>query len=172
MFIRCKSKAKVLYSKINIKGSAYNSKKYILYNDKMLILESFYMITKVKDINFEEEVLLTDKTVVIKLYTSNCSKCSKINPIFQNVANKNNENFKFCEWEVLKKTNILSRYKLMAVPTLLFFKNGKLIHRKVGVQSEKNILNYLHKVEKLNDADVLKKELKGIINWSFLKFWL
>lgn len=129
------------------------------------------MILEVSEENFELEVLNANQTVIVKLYTEHCSNCKKIAPIFEELASEYHSDYKFCDWNVIKKSSILSEYRVMAVPTFLFFRNGKLMNRRVGVLSKKRILKYLTKISLYDKQEVKMNELKGFMDWSFLKFW-
>lgn len=129
------------------------------------------MIEKICEENFEKTVLKSKKAVVVKVFTASCPKCKKIEPIYKSITISNKHLYDFTEWEVKNRSEILKKYKVMAVPSFLFFKNGILIHRKIGIVHSKTLLKCLSKIEKLNMKEAKSKELQGLIDWSCFKIW-
>lgn len=129
------------------------------------------MIVKVTEENFEQEVKNSTQAVLVMIYAEKCHECVEVIPVYEKVAAENSSSYKFCNWEVVGLTPMLRQFKIMSTPTFLFFREGKLIHRKVGIISEKRMLNYLKRIAKLKQSKVASKELKGVVDWSFLRFW-
>ena len=129
------------------------------------------MIKQINEANFTKEVLEQEKATVLKVFTESCPKCKAVEAVFEQLADEKKEEYIFTEWNVKSQSEILKKYKVVAVPSFLFFKNGILIHRKIGVISSNVIYKCLKKINKLDKNKAKSKELKGLIDWSFLKFW-
>lgn len=121
--------------------------------------------------NFETEVLQAQKAVIVKVYTDSCPKCKQMEPVFEALAQENEQAFKFANWKIESPNALLKKYKILAVPSFLFFKNGELLHRKVGVIAVKEILQTATNIQHINAKTAKAKALKGWIDWSAFKFW-
>jgi thioredoxin 1 len=88
----------------------------------------------VNDSNFEAEVLRSDKPVLVDFGAVWCSPCQKQLPLIKTFA-ENNEDLKVCKLDTDDSSAIPKQYKIRSVPTLLLFKDGKLLGSKVGLTS-------------------------------------
>ena len=93
--------------------------------------------------NFEEEVMKSEKPVLLDFWASWCGPCKMIAPIVEQVAEEAKEFAKVGKINVDEETEIASSFEIMSIPTLVVIKNGKLIKRTVGVQSKQEILDML-----------------------------
>ena len=96
-------------------------------------------IIKVTSQNFEEEVLNSEKTVVIDFYADWCGPCKLYGPIVEAVANEN-ENIKVVKVNVDNAQDIAVNYNVMSIPTTVIIKNGKEVERAVGMISKSELL--------------------------------
>ena len=96
-------------------------------------------IIEVNDQNFEEEVLKSDKKVLIDFYATWCGPCKTLKPRLKEVANENPE-IKIVEIDVDKCTELAEKYGIQAMPTLVVIENGEEINRSVGLISKEGIL--------------------------------
>ena len=98
---------------------------------------------EINDSNFSKEVEGSNKPVVIDIYADWCQPCKLLSPIMEKIAKT------YANKVVVLKANgetcvkIVTDHQVSALPTLLFFKDGKLAKRLVGLQSEKVIQNTL-----------------------------
>ena len=95
--------------------------------------------------NFEEEVLKSSGTVIVDFYGTWCMPCKMLAPIVEKVAEENN--IKLCKVDIDENEELIKRYKIMAVPTLKFFKDGNEIDTLVGLTSESKILESIEKAK-------------------------
>lgn len=98
-------------------------------------------IISVNDETFEEEVLKSDKPVIVEFTESSCPPCLAMAPTIIDIA-KNNKDIKVCnvntDKENTKETS--KNYNIEAYPTIIIFKDGKATKTFVGATSEENIL--------------------------------
>ena len=80
-------------------------------------------IIEVTSQNFEEEVLRSEKPVLIDFYAPWCGPCKILSPIIEAVA-KENENVKFVKIDIDKTDDIAMQYQVMSIPTLVLIQNG------------------------------------------------
>ena len=97
-------------------------------------------ILKVIKSNFNEEVLNSDKTVLIDFYADWCGPCKMISPVIEAVA-KENQDIKVVKVNVDDAQDLAIQYDVMSIPTLVVIKNGEETKRVVGLVDKTEILN-------------------------------
>ena len=93
---------------------------------------------KITSNNFEEEVLKSEKTVLIDFYADWCGPCKMLSPIIEAVANENEE-IKVVKINVDNEQDLAIEYQVMSIPTIVVIKNGKETNRTVGVVDKNQI---------------------------------
>ena len=101
--------------------------------------ENTMEIMKVTSANFEEEVLNSDKTVLIDFYADWCGPCKAYSPIVEAVASEN-EDIKVVKINVDKAQDLAIQYQVMSIPTTVVIKEGKEVNRAVGMVSKSDLL--------------------------------
>lgn len=96
-------------------------------------------VMKVTSSNFEEEVLNSDKTVLIDFYADWCGPCKMFSPIVESVAEEN-EDIKVVKIDVDNAQDLAIKYQVMSIPTIVVIKNGQEVNRNVGVVSKSQIV--------------------------------
>ena len=96
------------------------------------------MIVKVSSENFENEVLKSEKTVLIDFYADWCGPCKMLSSIVEQFANEN-ENVKVVKIDVDAEQELAIQYGVMSIPTLVVIKNGQESNRVVGLVSKNQI---------------------------------
>ena len=95
-------------------------------------------IMKVTSANFEEEVLNSEKTVLIDFYADWCGPCKVYSPIVEAVA-RENENIKAVKIDIDESEDIAMRYQVVSIPTTVIIKNGQEVNRAVGLINKSNL---------------------------------
>lgn len=93
--------------------------------------------------NFENEVLNSDKPVLIDFWAAWCGPCRMLSPVVDEIAEEN-DNVKVGKVNVDEQLELAAQFGIQSIPTLLFFKDGKQIDRSVGVASKSAILNMIN----------------------------
>ena len=88
-------------------------------------------ILKVNHENFEEEVLKSEKTVLIDFYADWCGPCKMMSPVIEAIA-KENSNIKVGKINVDEEEELAIQYQVMSIPTFLIIKNGEVVDKIVG----------------------------------------
>jgi len=90
------------------------------------------MLIEITDSNFKEEVLGSDLPVLVDFWATWCGPCKIISPIIEELAKEYNGKFKIGKLNVDENPKIATQYGIMSIPTLIFFKNGKVMEQAVG----------------------------------------
>ena len=96
------------------------------------------MVVDIVNDNFKKEVLDYKGTVIVDFYGTWCMPCKMIAPIVEKVVADNN--FKLAKVDVDENEELIRKFGIMSVPTLLIFKDGKQTNSVSGVVSESRIL--------------------------------
>lgn len=100
------------------------------------------MVVAITKNNFEEEVMKSDKTVLIDFWASWCGPCRMLSPIVDEIAEECSD-IKVCKVNVDEESELAGEFKVMSIPTLFVIKNGKVVNQSVGVKSKTEILSMI-----------------------------
>jgi thioredoxin 1 len=98
-----------------------------------------YMEVKVDEQNFENEVLKSDLPVLVDFWAEWCGPCHAIAPSIAELAKDYEGKFKVGKLNVDENNNLAMRYGVMSIPTMKFFKQGKVVAELIGAQPKSNI---------------------------------
>jgi len=98
--------------------------------------ETKVMVIDISDQNFEDEVLKSTLPVMVDLWAPWCGPCRMIAPVVEKLAEKYDQKFKFCRLNVDENPQTASTYRVMSIPTLMFFKDGKVVDTVTGAVPE------------------------------------
>ncbi|MBO5229073.1 MAG: thioredoxin [Lachnospiraceae bacterium] len=96
-------------------------------------------VVEVTKSNFEQEVMQSDKTVLIDFWASWCGPCRMLSPIVDEIAGEHPE-FKVCKVNVDEQKELAEEFNVMSIPTLFVIKDGKVMKHSVGVKSKAEIV--------------------------------
>ncbi|MBP7088761.1 MAG: thioredoxin, partial [Candidatus Omnitrophica bacterium] len=82
--------------------------------------------------NFEEEVINTDIPVLVDFWASWCGPCQMIAPYITKLAKDYAGKIKVCKINVDEAGEIATRYAVMSIPTLMIFKKGEVMEKRIG----------------------------------------
>ena len=92
--------------------------------------------------NFQNEVLNSDKPVLLDFFASWCGPCRMVGPILDEIAQER-EDIKVCKVNIDEQPELANRFRIMSVPTLMVLKDGKIVEQSVGAMPKHQILAML-----------------------------
>lgn len=104
------------------------------------------MAMEFTDQNFEQEVLQSDKPVLVDFWAPWCGPCQMMGPIVDALAEDVKATAKVGKLNVDDNPQIASKYGIMSIPTVKIFKGGQVVKEFVGVQQKESLKGELAKV--------------------------
>ena len=86
--------------------------------------------------NFEEEVLNSDKPVLVDFWATWCGPCRMLAPTIAKIAEEQEGKIKVGKIDVDEEPELAAKYGIASIPTLMVFKGGQVVRFSVGVQSK------------------------------------
>jgi len=102
-------------------------------------------IIEVSEGSFQAEVLNSEKPVLVDFWAPWCGPCRMIAPVIEKLAEKMDSQVKFAKLNTDENQQITMKYRIMAIPSLLVFKNGTEVERAVGVSGQDHLEKMLLK---------------------------
>jgi thioredoxin 1 len=93
-------------------------------------------VIEINDVNFEGEVLKCNLPVMVDFWAPWCGPCSMIAPITEKLAQEYEGRLKFCKLNVDENPQTASKYRVMSIPQILFFKNSEVVDESTGAVPE------------------------------------
>ena len=105
----------------------------------------------VNELDFDE-IISSSELTIIDFSATWCMPCRMLAPILEQVADKM-ENVSFYNLDIDVNEDIAKRYRIFSVPTLLAFKEGKMIDSLVGLNSYEDVLSFVKRCEATDVSD-------------------
>ncbi len=94
---------------------------------------------KITALNFEDEVLRSDKPVLLDFYADWCGPCKMLAPVLHEIAAENADTIKVGKVNVDEQMELAMRFQVSSIPMLVVFKDGKAVAKSLGYRSKAEI---------------------------------
>ncbi len=89
--------------------------------------------------NFHEEVMKSEKPVLVDFWASWCGPCRMVGPIIDEIAAEHPE-YKVVKINVDEEPELAGRFQVVSIPTLMVVKNGQIVSQSAGARPKNQIL--------------------------------
>ena len=101
-------------------------------------------IDQVTDSNFQDEVLLSDKPVLVDFWAEWCGPCKMIGPILEELAPEMDGKIKIVKVDVDSNSQTAMNYAIRSIPTLIIIKDGSVAAQHIGAASKAQLENFIN----------------------------
>jgi len=102
------------------------------------------MAIEVTDVNFDEIVLKSDKPVIVDFWAEWCGPCRMVAPVMEEISREFSDKAVVAKCDVDNNPQVTSKFGIRNIPTVLFFKDGKVADKQVGAVPKNNFVNKLN----------------------------
>ena len=101
-------------------------------------------ILNITEDSFEEEVIKSEKKVIVDFYADWCGPCKMMSPIIDEIAEELGEKAKVGKVNSDENMGLLEKYGIMSIPTIIIFENGEVSNTFVGVTDKQKIIEAIN----------------------------
>ncbi|EOM75668.1 thioredoxin [Rhodococcus rhodnii] len=101
---------------------------------------------KITDASFKDDVLASDKPVLVDFWATWCGPCKMIAPVLEEIAGEHSEKLTVAKLDIDENPEAAREFQVMSIPTLILFKDGKPINTVVGTKGKAALLKELSEV--------------------------
>jgi thioredoxin 1 len=99
---------------------------------------------EVNDGNFDEVVIKSDKPVIVDFWAEWCGPCRMIAPIIEDISKEYSGRAVVAKCDVDNCPQVSAKFGIRNIPTVLFFKDGKIADKQIGAVPKSNFVNKLN----------------------------
>jgi thioredoxin 1 len=92
------------------------------------------MATAVTEQSFEEEVLQSDKPVIVDFWAEWCGPCHAVSPVLDRIVEERSDELKLVKVNIDEQPALSQRFGVQSIPTIILFKNGEPAAAAIGAQ--------------------------------------
>ena len=94
----------------------------------------------ITDSNFEQEVLKSEKPVLVDFWASWCAPCKMVAPTIEQIAEEYSDKLKIGKCDIDDNQDSAMKYQVRSIPTFVFYKDGKEVTRSMGAAPKERIV--------------------------------
>jgi|SRR5690349_2802083 thioredoxin 1 len=94
----------------------------------------------VTDDSFADDVLLSEKPVIVDFWAEWCGPCRMVAPILEEIADKHSDKITIAKLDVDANPQVAADYKILSIPTMLVFEKGKPVKQIIGAKPKAALL--------------------------------
>lgn len=95
---------------------------------------------KTSDATFAQDVLQSDKPVIVDFWADWCTPCKVIAPVLEEIAENNADKVTVAKLDIDANPQIAAQYQILSIPTMLVFKGGEVVKQVVGAKPKAALL--------------------------------
>lgn len=99
-------------------------------------------IININKSNFENEVIKSDKKVLVDFWAPWCGPCRMLLPVIEEIAEERDD-VKICKINVDDESELAASFGIMSIPTLMVFENGKMVKKSLGAKPKEDVLELI-----------------------------
>ncbi len=146
IMIALEGKSNLLQNKI---GKKVVQEEVNMPQEEIMLKET---IQHVKQETFEEEVLKSEKIVLVDFYTNWCSSCQKLSPVLEEMA-KERKDIKIVKIDADTEPDLIKKYEIQGYPTVVLIKDGEEKDRILGYMEKQEIEEKIESIQDLNRTE-------------------
>ena len=104
-------------------------------------------ITELTDGDFDTTILHAEEPILVDFWSPTCAPCRTLVPVLEELAEENEGDATIAKVNTVQYPELVTKFNIDTLPTLLFFHRGKVVNRMVGVQSIHKLQSALDEIE-------------------------
>lgn len=99
---------------------------------------------QINDTNFKTEVLDVNQLVLVDFFATWCGPCRQMLPIMEELSSEMSDKIKIVKMDVDEAPKTPEMFNIQSIPTLIMFKNGELLDKRLGAQSKAEMIKWIN----------------------------
>jgi thioredoxin 1 len=97
----------------------------------------------VTDASFKQDVLQSDKPVLVDFWAEWCAPCRKVSPLLDEIANEMPDRLEIVKLNADENPDTVRTYRVMSLPTMTIFKNGEPVKQIIGARPKRELVRLI-----------------------------